>query len=50
MCNPKTLDSIIVYNDDALKSPLIVVECKKPNATELEFKRALIRHSAIRDE
>ncbi|PYS79479.1 MAG: restriction endonuclease subunit M [Acidobacteria bacterium] len=31
---------IIVYNDDALKSPLIIVECKKPNVTELEFKRA----------
>lgn len=32
---------IIVYNDDALKSPLIIVECKKPNVTELEFKRAV---------
>jgi type I restriction-modification system DNA methylase subunit len=31
---------IIVYNDDALKSPLIIVECKRPNVTELEFKRA----------
>jgi type I restriction-modification system DNA methylase subunit len=32
---------IIVYNDDAQKSPLIIVECKKPNVTELEFKRAV---------
>lgn len=31
---------IIVYNDDALKSPLIIVECKRPSVTELEFKRA----------
>ena len=31
---------IIVYNDDALKSPLIIVECKKPDVTELEFVRA----------
>lgn len=32
---------IIVYSDDAQKSPLIIVECKKPNVTELEFKRAV---------
>ena len=32
---------IIVYNDDALRSPHIVVECKKPSVTELEFKRAV---------
>lgn len=32
---------ILVYSDDALKSPLIIVECKKPNVTELEFKRAV---------
>lgn len=31
---------IIVYDDDALKSPLIVVECKRPDVTELEFSRA----------
>jgi type I restriction enzyme M protein len=32
---------IIVYNDDALKSPLIVAECKKPDVTEMEFRRAV---------
>jgi type I restriction enzyme M protein len=32
---------IIVYSDDQLKSPLIIVECKRPNVTELEFKRAV---------
>lgn len=32
---------IIVYGDDALKSPLIIVECKKPEVTELEFRRAV---------
>lgn len=31
---------IIVYDDDALKSPHIVAECKKPDASELEFRRA----------
>jgi type I restriction-modification system DNA methylase subunit len=31
---------IIVYADDALKSPLVVVECKKPDISELEFARA----------
>lgn len=31
---------IIVYDDDALKSPFIVIECKKPDASELEFRRA----------
>ena len=31
---------IIVYADDALKSPFIIVECKKPEITELEFVRA----------
>ncbi len=31
---------IIVYADDALKAPLIIVECKKPEVSELEFKRA----------
>ncbi len=31
---------IIVYADDALKSPLIVAECKKPESSELEFARA----------
>jgi type I restriction enzyme M protein len=31
---------IIVYEDDALKSPSIVIECKKPDVSELEFRRA----------
>lgn len=31
---------IIVYSDDEQKSPYIVVECKKPDVTELEFRRA----------
>lgn len=32
---------IIVYDDDALKSPLIVFECKQPEVSELEFRRAV---------
>src|SRR5438445_3189403 len=31
---------IIVYADDDLKIPLIIVECKKETVTELEFARA----------
>lgn len=31
---------IIIYADDALKAPLIVAECKKPDVSELEFTRA----------
>lgn len=31
---------IIVYADDELKAPHIVVECKKPEVSELEFVRA----------
>ncbi|MHB1564478.1 MAG: N-6 DNA methylase [Leptospirillum sp.] len=31
---------IIVYADDALKTPIIVVECKKSDISELEFTRA----------
>ncbi|GEM_PF-1192753 len=31
---------IIVYDDDALKLPFIVTECKKPDVSELEFRRA----------
>jgi len=31
---------IIVYGDDEQKAPLIVIECKKPDVTELEFIRA----------
>lgn len=29
---------IVVYDDDALKSPHIVTECKKPDVSELEFQ------------
>lgn len=32
---------IIVYDDDALKSPLIITECKRPDINELEFRRAV---------
>lgn len=32
---------IVVYADDELKSPLIIVECKKPDVSELEFARAV---------
>lgn len=32
---------IIVYGDDDQKSPLIVVECKKEDVSELEFKTAV---------
>jgi type I restriction enzyme M protein len=32
---------IIVYGDDGCKSPLIVVECKKPDVSEMEFRRAV---------
>ena len=32
---------VVVYSDDALKSPWIVVECKKPDVSELEFVRAV---------
>jgi type I restriction enzyme M protein len=31
---------IIVYADDALTAPLIIVECKHPDVSELEFARA----------
>src|SRR5205807_1551961 len=31
---------IIVYDDDELKCPHIIVECKHPQVSELEFKRA----------
>ena len=32
---------IIVYSDDELKEPLIVVECKREDISELEFRRAV---------
>lgn len=31
---------IIVYDDDELKIPFIIAECKQPEVSELEFKRA----------
>ena len=31
---------IIVYADDKRQAPLIVVECKAPDVSELEFLRA----------
>lgn len=31
---------MIVYEDDGLKSPLIIVECKQEAVSELEFRRA----------
>lgn len=31
---------IIVYGDDALTAPLVIVECKHPDVSELEFSRA----------
>lgn len=32
---------IIIYSDKELKSPFIIVECKKSTITELEFQRAI---------
>lgn len=32
---------IIVYHDDARAKPYIVVECKSPDVTEMEFKQAV---------
>jgi type I restriction enzyme M protein len=32
---------IIVYDDDSLTSPLIIAECKHPDVSELEFRRAV---------
>lgn len=34
---------IIVYNDDALTKPHIVVECKKEDISEAEFKQAVLQ-------
>ena len=41
MGSEKREADLIVYEDDLLKSPLIVVECKKPEVSELEFARAV---------
>lgn len=32
---------LIIYDDDAQKSPLIVAECKHPDVSEMEFRRAV---------
>jgi len=32
---------LIIYGDDAQKSPLIVAECKHPEVSEMEFRRAV---------
>ena len=40
MGSEKKEADIIIYSDDGLKSPWVVVECKKPDITELEFVRA----------
>ncbi len=38
---PSDLADIVVYNDDALKAPYIVVECKKEEVSEAEFVQAI---------
>lgn len=32
---------IIIYNNDACTQPHIVIECKKEEVTELEFRQAI---------
>jgi type I restriction enzyme M protein len=32
---------MVIYSDDALHSPVIVAECKQPDVSELEFRRAV---------
>jgi len=38
---PKDIADIVVYEDDSLKKPYIVVECKKDGITDAEFKQAI---------
>lgn len=38
---PSDLADIVVYNDDALKAPYIVVECKKEEVSQAEFTQAI---------
>ena len=37
---------IIVYNDDECNQPLIIVECKKSDISELEFEQAVLQAAA----
>src|SRR5690606_2313636 len=32
---------IVVYNDNECREPKIIVECKKPDVSELEFEQAI---------
>lgn len=32
---------IVVYNDNECREPIIIVECKKPDVSELEFEQAI---------
>lgn len=41
MGSSKKEADIIVYNDDALEQPHIIVECKKQDVSEAEFKQAV---------
>ena len=38
---PEDKADIVVYEDDELKSPYLVVECKKDKITDAEFKQAI---------
>jgi len=38
---PKDRTDMVVYEDDELKKPFIVVECKKDGITDAEFKQAI---------
>jgi type I restriction enzyme M protein len=38
---PSDLADIVIYNDDALKDPYIVIECKKEEVSEAEFVQAI---------
>ncbi|MBV5311365.1 restriction endonuclease subunit M [Chromatium okenii] len=38
---PNNIADIVVFSDDGLKTPHIVVECKQPDISEAEFKQAI---------
>lgn len=38
---PKDRGDIVVYEDDELKKPYIIIECKKDGVTDAEFKQAI---------
>ena len=38
---PNNFADIVVYDDDAKKTPYIVVECKRPDVSDAEFKQAI---------